>query len=211
MANPLNLTDGDVVDENWVDAVANQVLRIYPSSAARDADLTTPFAGQGVVMTSNDAAEGLLVRNSAGQWRRPWNLPWGYVAGPVTSTANQNISSTSMTNITGASLAINWPANRKLQIWFEAYLFTLGQPSASTITFRPFNATTSTSLGQMGPQQLDVADSLQVAMMQPINWGGGSATINMQAMVSGNTVSVLNATTGFQFWIEDKGPSGAPA
>lgn len=74
-------------------------IRVFASTAARDAAIISPAAGMVVYVNSNDASEGLY-HYSGGAWYKggSWNQPWGY-----NSSASQitNIASTGAISLGG--------------------------------------------------------------------------------------------------------------
>ena len=65
MTNPARPEFQDIIDEAWGDQVADHVIRRYPDTATRDADLPAPEVGQVVAITGG-AAPRLQVRTATG-------------------------------------------------------------------------------------------------------------------------------------------------
>ena len=102
---------GTTITSAWANAnVRDQTIAPFATTGARDAATTSPVVGMVSYISSNDANEGIVTRNSGGQWRLPWNLPWGYVASATTAIDQTGISAA--TDLTG--LAATWTAFRSV-------------------------------------------------------------------------------------------------
>jgi hypothetical protein len=75
------INSGDYIESSWANAnVRDQVVTPFSSTATRNSTITSPLPGMLSTLTTNTVTEGLYEYTSAGTWRLPWNLPWGYVA-----------------------------------------------------------------------------------------------------------------------------------
>lgn len=79
---------------NWNANVRDQGVPPFASAAARDSAITSPIVGMLAAITSNDKNEGLSQRNTAGQWRPPWNLPWPCVAYAISTAGSTGTTGT---------------------------------------------------------------------------------------------------------------------
>lgn len=207
MANPTNLADGDLVTETWVDAIRAQVNLIYASTGARDADLTTPFAGQRAYIASNDVNEGPVERNSAGQWRKEWNMPWGRLAVsalPASFTFNSTLGYSPTFTFTAAQ-------NRYYRVHVG------GEFQNSTVTGVVDTVAMFTSAGAAvrnpGARFTAINASSQeyreFAFEYNHSSAGGTVIWKIGAQ---STASATNQTfVPYTLLIEDVGPSGAPS
>ena len=210
MANPLNLATGDVVDETWVDAVSDHVTRVYTSTAARDAELTSPFVGQTVYLSTNDEDEGLWTYTSASEWQRPWNTKW-----PAQFATNlgsdQNMSSTSYADVTGLTLTVDYPANRNLLVAVCLPLLTSLQATTTQVDVQVYDTAASVARVNFTPVIMDTTDYITYAPWAVVDSVAGSRTWKIILKVNDNAVGVKTATYPSWFRVEDLGPSGAPA
>jgi hypothetical protein len=126
MASYLTATTGQTISAAFGNNARDGIICTGSSPTSV---VTSPFTGQAFSQTSNNTSEGIYVRNSAGNWRQPWNLPWGSVT-EVTLTAN-------LTFATGSNIAfyatilslpsgggVFSPSNRRLQFTFGVTQFT---------------------------------------------------------------------------------------
>ncbi len=90
-----------LVDANSLASTLSKGV-IVADTTARDA--LTPYTGLAVVVKDNTLSEGIQIYNSANQWRRPWNLPWGQVA--TASTDLDVTSSGSFADFVSATVDI---------------------------------------------------------------------------------------------------------
>lgn len=211
MANPTNLADGDVLTETWVDAVRNQVVLTYASTGARDADLVAPFAGQTVVVTSNNSSEGILVRNSGSQWRPPWNLPHGVVGYSSTTTASSTTSGTTELVI-ATSPSVPIVGNRLYRI--TASGTSLGT-AASDLFNMQIRLTNASGTSYFDQKHVVTGTSFQtpfslVGFASGVTTGAQTFVLTAQRQAGTGTLQTLSGSK-FHWIIEDIGPSGAPA
>ena len=87
MANPARVADGQVITTTWGLSVADSVVRVYASAAARDADLAgmlpAELLGQCCVLT--DSGSLLVYAGPLAGWRAPWSTAWGAQVAVVSS------------------------------------------------------------------------------------------------------------------------------
>jgi hypothetical protein len=204
------IVSGTNITSSWANAnVRDQVVSPFGSTAARTAAITSPIAGMVSTLTTNTATEGVEVYNSAGQWRMPWNLPWGYVQYTQTTTT---VTSGNNTNIlVGNTLSV---INRR------RYRIT---------GFVPFYY--STAALNTAEVQLTVGGTVvsgQRVFTSQINSGENGATVvayytatATNASLACNLYSAAVVGTDHRYGasaalpifigVEDIGPSGAPA
>jgi len=72
---------GTVITAAWANAnVRDQGIVPFATTTAMTSAITSPVVGMLEYISANDATEGLISRNSANQWRKPWNIPWGIIS-----------------------------------------------------------------------------------------------------------------------------------
>ena len=207
------IVSGTNITSSWANAnVRDQAVSPFGSTAARTAEITSPIAGMVSTLTTNTSVEGIEVYNSAGQWRKPWNMPWGVVGRALITT---DTSATTSTLVTGSSLSIVQVARRIYKYTITGHGFwqsindglQVAITNGSGTTYNQYNMMpfgNSTTYAQaFGFSHYEVAAS--------------SATVTRDLRVnrfygpSGNVIFVADATRIGSFIIEDIGPSGAPA
>lgn len=109
MGYPANVAQGDPISSTWHNEVKNQTIFRFANTSARASAITTPTEGMVSYLDDTDAVEVY----SGTAWRKPWNLPWGQVAAPVTGTAQTGIT-TSATDLTGLSISYSGYIGRQL-------------------------------------------------------------------------------------------------
>jgi hypothetical protein len=202
------IVSGTNITSSWANAsVRDQVVSPFGSTAARAAAITGPLAGMVSTLTTNAATEGVEVYNSAGQWRLPWNMPWGFVslttlASDVSYSAGTFGFPSFQWNGTGvvarrlykATVNFEWgTASTVGQIDFGigtaagtgvGYLISVYQDTLSAPRFDSHSIVFTTTAGSM---------TRGLTILK--NTGGGS----------------VNVIAGATLLIEDIGPAGAPA
>jgi len=92
MTNPYRPAYGQTIEESWGQAVADTVVRTYPDTATRDADLSgfsaTDLAGQVVAITPAGGMASLQYHDGT-QWQ---TIPSGAIGGKITQTGNQAVT-----------------------------------------------------------------------------------------------------------------------
>lgn len=191
----------------------DQVVTPFATTGARDAAITSPVKGMLEYITSNDSSEGLTSYNSASQWRKPWNMPWGYV-GYATATSNQS-SITTETDITSLTLTFTAVANRYYEISTQVNWQTA--VANDVVQLKIYDATASASLqGTLRIIGNTAAnggyDTLSAQVVT--TFSAGSRTVKIRAALNSGTgpLNTYGAATNANFiYIKDVGPSGAPS
>lgn len=112
---------GAVTDAKLSLTAASGVIKVYATTTARDAAITTPAAGMVVYINSDDASEGLWHYNGSTWYKGAgWNTPWGVIA-RSTSTTNSSVVSTN-TYIDVATLTFTAVAGRLYRVHFSGYI-----------------------------------------------------------------------------------------
>lgn len=91
MAVPPYVTAGTAIEESWGDQIADAVVNPFATAAARSAAITSPTAGMTTALTAANTTNGLEVWNGT-SWRRPWNMPWGFVGQYTPASFNFNVT-----------------------------------------------------------------------------------------------------------------------
>lgn len=180
-----------------------QVLATGLSSAR-----PTGYEGRAAYDTDTDAL--MIYTTPTTGWRPPWNLPWGYLA-HAQITANQNSVAAGGVDITGLSVSVTVPANRRLRITTKAKLFT-GTLAAATGLMILRDGT-----------QIDTADTSNDSTTPGATYGVDSVTIDhaptagthtykVQAFFSVNSdnIVIAQANDPAYILIEDIGPAAGP-
>jgi hypothetical protein len=204
------IVSGTNITSSWANAsVRDQSVSPFASTAARTAAITGPLAGMVSTLTTNTSTEGIEVYNSAGQWAKPWNMPWGFVQ--YTQTTTTVTSGNNATILTGNTLSV---INRR------RYRIT---------GFTPFYF--STSALNTAEVQLVVGGTVisgQRVFTSQTNSGENGATVvayytatATNATLACNLYSAAIVGTNHQYGasalipifigVEDIGPAGAPA
>lgn len=203
------LVSGTTITASWANSsVRDQVVTPFATTAARDSAITVPVNGMVAAITSNDSNEGLVVRNSANQWRQPWNISWGCLA-YVTVTANQT-GITTQVDLTGLTTTLTTIANRRL--WISAQVEYQSTVADDECLLAVMKDGTQITRGIIGVRvvnndytcKCDVADTPTAA----------SHTYKLQGVrVVGTGTVRMSAGALVPAWIkvEDQGPNGAPA
>jgi type IV secretory pathway protease TraF len=204
------IVSGTNITSSWANAnVRDQVVSPFGSTLDRTAAITGPIAGMVSTLTTNTATEGVEVYNSAGQWRLPWNMPWGFVQ--YTQTTTPVTSGNNATILTGNTLSV---VNRR------RYRIT---------GFVPFYS--STAALNTAEVQLVVGGTVvsgQRVFTSQVTSGENGATVVAYYTATATNASLAcnlysaavvgtdhrygaSATTPIFIGVEDIGPSGAPA
>ena len=206
MAVPPYVTAGTVIEEAWGDQIAASVVNPFASSAARSAAITSPTSGMVTAVTAADTTNGLEVYNGT-SWRRPWNMAWGYIGASIVT------SSTVATNANITTYSLSAIARRRYRITagvgsvsvsagptiVALAVYVAGAKVAGCNAYCP-----DLNIGYMGATTVGYYAPTSTGTVTIAAYGelaSGSATITWGA----------SATSPIQLYVEDIGPSGAPA
>lgn len=119
MTGALVLPASDPVSANQATRksyVDNQSVRVFASTAARDAAITVPAAGMVCYIDAGDATEGIWTYNGVSWRQQNWNEPWGYLTqingSAIGTVLRAGSASTSVTAVTGTYTHV---ANRRVR------------------------------------------------------------------------------------------------
>ena len=191
--------------------VRDQVVSQFTTTGNRNAAITSPVVGMVTAISSNDSAEGLEFRNSASQWRKIWNMPWG-VIGYAAITANQT-GITTVADITSLTLTHTAVNNRRYRITGRINI-----QSNTVSDYGQIQLTDSTPT-QLENSLFNTHTSANNDTTQSIVFVeagiSGSVTRKLRAGRAGGSAGTFqvsaSATAPAFILIEDIGPSGAPA
>jgi hypothetical protein len=201
------IVSGTNITSSWANAnVRDQVVSPFGSTAARTAAITAPIAGMVSTLTTNAATEGIEFYNSAGQWRKPWNMPFGVVSSALSIASSSAVSSET---VVASGTSFTAVANRYYRWTFTTTAVGIVDGDLFQIKFRRNNTSGTTDYTQRfaipaTPFQTQVT---AVAVFSP-----GAVTFTPVVTferVTGSGTAATVVTT--QIVIEDIGPSGAPA
>lgn len=208
MATPPYVTSGTTIDTTWGNQVANAVVNTFASTAARSAAITSPAAGYPSYLSTDLDTEGLYFYNSAGAWRKPWNLPWGTLA-QSTISADQTLTSASYTDITSSSTSLSLVSNRIVMVVWQCQV-TNTYGGGNDVTFRLTDGTPTTIL-QLPAQKLDNADFQPYTYVGYIAPSTASVTYKLRGVVTNSGVTLECATTYGKLMFIDVGPKSGSA
>ena len=217
------LVSGTNITSSWANAsVRDQVVSPFVTSAARTAAITSPVAGMVSSLTTYDLTEGIEFYNSAGQWRKPWNMPWGIITttaggtsnlGYVIVTAPQTGITSTLVDLTNLSMTFNAIANRMYRVNVHCNFYASQADNTATLALNvsasnvAFSHTSALSTGTTSLRTAELARPF-------VNSAAQSLVVKMQAQLQTGTGSVImhaGAANVATMLIEDIGPSGAPS
>jgi len=207
------INSGDYIESSWANAnVRDQVVTPFSSTATRNSTITSPVAGMLSTLTTNTVTEGLYEYTSAGTWRLPWNLPWGYVAIsalPGSFSFNTTLSFSS----TFTFSAIN---NRNYLVSFGGE-FNNGASVTGVMDTATIHTSASTAGSPVPVSYAGVRASIYNASAQETRSTSFVFTATSTATQTWKFAAVSNASATNQTFIpqllvvQDIGPQGAPA
>lgn len=206
------ITTGTTIATSWGNEVRDQLVTPFATSATRDATilLANRRNGQVAAITTADETHGLTVWNGA-SWTRPWNMPWGIV-GSGTATANQNITSTTSSDVTNVALPGNqYTATRYYQAHVSLYLSQLVGTAVTTEFY--LTKGDGTVIAALPRITIDASGNYTYSTSALFTTSTVSQVVKLRYRQSGANSVVLNAASAdnCQLVILDVGPSGAPA
>lgn len=204
------VVSGTAITATWGNQdVRDQVIVSFPSVSARDAAIGSPVTGMVEYLATNTSAEGLTTRNSAGQWRLPWNMPWGQVARQ--SFGTQTTAGASSANAdTGSTVTFTAVANRIYKFTYSAARVNLPVSASINLT-----VTDGANAAQVNGPQITTGTTAGDRDINFVWWespAAGSVTRKLRSASSTATAPVFQQG-GWLTWlvVEDIGPSGNPA
>lgn len=206
------IATGTVIATSWGNEVRDQLVTPFATSATRDSTITLGNRknGQVAAITTADATHGLTVWNGA-SWTRPWNMPWGIV-GVGTATANQNITSTTSSDVTDVALpGTQYTATRYYQAHVSLYLSQLAGTAVTTEFY--LTKGDGTVIATLPRITIDTSGNYTYSTSALFTTSTVNQVIRLRYRQSGANSVVLNAASAdnCQLVILDVGPSGAPA
>jgi hypothetical protein len=188
-------------------AIGAGSIKVYATTAARDAAITAPTAGIVVYINSDDASEGLWHYNGSTWYKGAgWNTPWGVVA-RTTNTANSSVVSTN-TFIDLSSLTFTAIAGRLYKVQFSGrtvasdidfnsdflVAITDGSNNAIQTVAFPFGFATG---GNVRTEGFILVSPAAGSVTYKVRMGRTAGTGTVQALASGTDIT--------HFYIEDIG------
>ena len=204
------IVSGTNITSSWANAnVRDQAVSPFGSTDARTAAITAPIAGMVSTLTTNTSDEGVEVYNSAGQWRKPWNMPWGFVQYTQTTTT---VTSGNNTNIlVGNTLSV---VNRRRYRITGFTPFYFSSAALNTAEVQLVVGGTVISGQRVFASQVSSGENgATVVAYYTATATNASLACNLysQAVVGTNHQYGASATLPIFIGVEDIGPSGAPA
>jgi len=183
---------------------------VFTTTGIRDAAFTAPNIGDSYYFDSNDLQEGPIYRNHAGQYRLPWNMPWGEVAYVDSSSMTGGIVG-SVVDLTGLSLTFTGIANRKYMCL--AKLSVLSSNAAELIwAYLSDGASVVKDTAKIIVASAGISETKN--LQERVITGAGTITRKLaaQRVTGAGTVQAGGeANCKASILILDIGPSGAPA
>lgn len=179
---------------------------VFTNGTERDAAYSEPGVGDWYYQDSNNAAEGPYYRNIAGQYRLPWNMPWGEIAYAQVTSSQGSI--TSIVDLTGLSVSPTLVANRKIRVTVHC-----ANVQSTTTTDRVDVSIADGSNTQLHNSNWPVNTPHTVNCVFRTTTTAGSPTWKARAVRVGSGTATMGAASAAPSFImvEDIGPSGAPA
>lgn len=207
MANPPYVVSGNTAESSWANQVAESIVNPYPSTGARSSAVVSPTVGMTSYLSTNTSTEGLEAYNSAGQWRKPWNLPWGCILNKAKSST-QNIS-TSGSVISTLTQSTSLVDNRLLRATLTVMYGNTTAGAVNTFQVRAGGTAFQT-------QNHICANTVNAFGITLVGWyettSTGSVTLDAYAVPSSGTLAIVDDPAYHaQLIVEDMGPAGAPA
>jgi hypothetical protein len=178
---------------------ASSLIRpgVIDNAAARPA---SPYEGQAVYQKDTDQ---VLFWNGTA-WYPNWNLPWGYIAAPITITTNQT-SITTAVDVTGASFTVTLIGGRRYRYKWQG-LFQCASAAKRMNIFLSDGSTTFT-------QTLWIAHDNATDYTYSgwyVESAGTTSTATRKLRVQQQDAATFQLTNGstypLQFSVEDIGP-----
>lgn len=201
-------TAGTVITVAYATAnIRDQVVTPFASTGARDSAIASPVTGMLEYISSNDVNEGLTSRNSASQWRKPWNMPWGLLGfGQLTATSTA--AGATVIDVTSATITLTTVARRYLRVVGYARV----QQSTSSATNEMYITDGSNNIKQTSSFTLAASDYAVHHQEVILTSAGASETFKLRHAATAGTTNALGSSTQPVFIaVYDVGPQGAPA
>ena len=198
---------GTVITAAWANAnVRDQAVTPFASAAARNSAISSPVVGMVEYLATNDLAEGLTTRNSAGQWRLPWNMPWGFV--PISAVpAPFNFSTAKGTS---GNFTFTTVANRALAIFLNVELAN----GSATGTVSTIGVETSASVTIASPilrWTLNTASNQDARTGIAVVTSPGSGLQTWRLFATSTLSATTETMSPYFLSIIDLGPASNPA
>ena len=185
-----------------------QGVMYFATTTARDTAITAPEDGMVCYIGSNDSSEGLYTYNGT-SWRKGpgWNAPWGYIGGSAVT------ASTSKTNADITTYSLSAIARRRYRITAGAASVSVN--AAPTIVGLAIYAA-GTKIAGCNAYCPDINNGYMGATTVGYYAPTSTGTVTIAAygeLVLGSATITWGAssTSPIQLYVEDIGPSGAPA
>lgn len=196
-----SFTAGSVLTASDVNNyLMEQSIMYFATEAARNSAITSPEDGMVCYIGSNDANEGLYTYHGSA-WRKPWNLPWGYV---TDSVLGSNVSGTAGNWTSGTTATFTVPANRRIRVEASATIYNNGASNSEfTLGVGP---TLGTPIRQNGAY---FAPGFRATITAYHIYTSTASSVTERLQFVGLSSAPL-LLLGAQLLITDLGPAGAP-
>jgi hypothetical protein len=195
------INTADITDLRPIADISGRIPTFNTAALATTA-IPSPVDGQAYYLNLNTDQEGPYFFNGS-QYRRPWNMPWGYVGESVVTSANVPGTAGTWTNAT--TLGFTVPANRRIRVEGNLTVFNSGASASE------FNVGVGPTLGtpvkQMGVY-LPIGYRASVTVHHNYTSSASAVTERLQFVGVSSAALVLIGAT---LTVTDVGPAGAPA
>ena len=217
------IVSGTNITSSWANAsVRDQVVSPFVTKAARTSAITSPVTGMLSSLTTYDLTEGIEFYNSAGQWRKPWNMPWGIITTTAGGTSNlgyrvvtapQTGITSTLVDLTDLSMTFDAIANRMYRVNVHCNFYGSQADNTASLVL---NIASSSVAFSHTPALSTGTTSLRTAELNRpfVNSAAQSLVVKLQAQLQTGTGTVImhaGAANVATMVIEDIGPSGAPS
>jgi hypothetical protein len=195
----------------WANDIRDHAVWAFSSTAQRDSAIASPEDGFTIYLGDGSTTEGLWCRNTADDWYRPWNMPWGVLATPTSGTTSTNSSSTTMVDVSGASITTpTMPSGRRLKWCVRGHGLSNSASDLLSVYFRSATPTTLVQYDQ--PVDNVFGTGLEFSWLETTS---SEATVTRKVSInrtggSGQVTFFADSSRPWQFWVEDLGPSTGP-
>ena len=186
----------------------DQLRPAFLTTAARGTAIPSPEDGQQSYLATGDSTEGPEEYHSNGSWRKPWNMPWGFIDSASYGTLQSGIG-TSFTDLTDLSVTFTAVANRRYEVRARCVLEKASTQDLVELILANAANTEIEHLAFLKMNTLDITTFNVSAFLDSI--GAGSQTFKLRGKTDSGTFDVRNDSSTGKIWVMDVGPDGAPA
>ena len=198
------ITPGTTIASDWGNEVRDQLVTPFASTGARSSAITTPVSGMVSTLTTASTANGIEIHNGT-TWRKPWNLPWGFISAPAPSVVTFGTAGAN-----SGTFTVNVIANRYYRVSLTGE-YANGAATGTIATVWVSNTGGANMVGNL--LSFTPAGASSVFGGGAVGYYNSTATAALSWRISASS-SLNNSSQTFTtraMIIEDMGPSGAPS